>query len=85
MEVGVRELKNNLSRYLARVSTGDEVIITDRGRAVARITPIGTERTIDRLIAQGVVTPASRAKQPAPSKRVRPTQPVSTLVADQRR
>jgi prevent-host-death family protein len=85
VEVGVRELKNNLSRYLAQVSTGKEVIITDRGRAVARITPIGTERNIDKLIAQGVVTPASTAKQVAPIKRVLTKKPVSSLVADQRR
>lgn len=59
----MREHNNNLSRYLARVHGGDEVMISDRGRAVAKIALIGTERTIDRLIAQGVVTPASRAKQ----------------------
>lgn len=85
MEVGVRELKNNLSRYLAQVSTGNEVIVTDRGRAVARITPIGAERTIDKLIAQGVITPASATKQVAPGKRVSSKKPVSPLVADQRR
>lgn len=84
MEVGVRELKNNLSRYLAKVSAGDEVIVTDRGRAVAKITPIGTERTLDRLITQGIVTPASVTKKAAPLKRVRPTQAVSPLIADQR-
>lgn len=85
MEVGVRELKNNLSRYLARVGEGGEVIVTDRGRAVAKITPIGTERTIDRLIAQGIVTPAVAVKRPAPRSRVRAKEPVSPLVADQRR
>ena len=84
MEIGVRELKNNLSRYLAKVSAGDEVIVTDRGRAVAKITPIGTERTLDRLITQGIVTPASVTKKAAPLKRVRPTQAVSPLIADQR-
>jgi hypothetical protein len=30
MEVGVRELRNNLSRYLDRVRGGEEVVITDR-------------------------------------------------------
>ncbi len=85
MEVGVRDLKNNLSRYLARVSAGDEVIVTDRGRAVARITPIGTESTIDRLIALGVVTPAAVAKHDVPTTRVHAGQAVSPLIADQRR
>ncbi len=85
MEVGIRELKNNLSRYLAQVGNGDEVIVTDRGRAVARITPIGVERTIDRLIAQGVVIPASETKRAAPTKRETTKQPVSPLIAEQRR
>lgn len=84
MEVGVRELKNNLSRYLAKVGTGDEVIVTDRGRAIAKITPIGTQRTLDRLIAEGIVTPAPVVKKDAPTKRVRPRQAVSPLIADQR-
>jgi prevent-host-death family protein len=85
VEVGVRDLKNNLCRYLARVGTGTEIIITDRGRAVARITPVNTETTINRLIAQGVVTPAPLTKQVAPTKRVHPKEPISSLVADQRR
>ena len=59
MEVGVRELRNNLSRYLERVRDGEEVVVTDRGRAIARVSPIGVERVLDRLIADGVVTPAT--------------------------
>ena len=85
MEVGIRELKNNLSRYLSQVDAGGEITVTDRGRAVARITPIRSERTIDRLIAQGVVTPALSPKRRAPTSRVRATQPVTPLIADQRR
>lgn len=37
MEVSVRELKNRLSEYLRKVSAGQEVIITSRGRAVAQL------------------------------------------------
>jgi hypothetical protein len=32
MEVGVRELRNHLSRYLHRMRYSDEVVVTDRGR-----------------------------------------------------
>jgi prevent-host-death family protein len=85
VEVGVRDLKNNLSRYLDGVEEGVAVLVTDRGRPVARITPIGVERTIDSLIAQGIVTRASLGKQPAPTRRIRARQPVSPLVGDQRR
>jgi prevent-host-death family protein len=85
MEVGIRDLKNNLSRYLAQLVDGDEIVVTDRGRAIAKIIPTGTERTIDRLIDQGIVTRAGSVKRLAPQKRVRPTRPVSPLVAEQRR
>jgi len=84
MEVGVRELRDNLSRYLDRVRDGEEVVVTDRGRAIARVLPIGADRVLDRLIASGVVT---RARNPARRRR-RPRDtsgPVSDLVADQRR
>jgi prevent-host-death family protein len=84
VEVGIRELKNHLSQYLAAVGGGDEVVVTDRGRAVARITAIETERTIDRLIAEGVITPAKSVRRPAPASRIRATEPVSPLVDEQR-
>lgn len=84
IQVGVRELRNNLSRYLERVRGGEEVIVTDRGSAVARVLPIGTERVLDRLIAEGIVTPAAQVKRPAGGP-IKGTGTVSDLIADQRR
>ena len=40
MEVPIREMKNRLSKYLKLVQSGSDVVITDRGRPVARLTPI---------------------------------------------
>ena len=37
INVGIKEVKNNLSRLLARVKAGEEILITKRGRPVARI------------------------------------------------
>ena len=37
--VGLRELKNNLSRYVRRVQAGEAVAITDRGLVIAELTP----------------------------------------------
>lgn len=37
--VGVRELRQNLSRYLARVKDGETLAVTERGREVARLIP----------------------------------------------
>jgi prevent-host-death family protein len=39
--VGVRELRQNLSRYLDRVKAGEPFVVTERGRAVARLVPSG--------------------------------------------
>ena len=84
MEVGIRELKNQLSRYLERVRDGDEVVVTDRGRAIARVVPFGDERVLDRLVAEGVVTPARREKRRA-TKPITTKGTVSDLVVEQRR
>lgn len=40
MEVSIREMKNRLSKYLKLVRTGKDVVITDRGRPVARLTVV---------------------------------------------
>lgn len=37
--VGSRELKNRLGRYLRAVRQGKTLIITDRGKAVAKLSP----------------------------------------------
>ena len=37
--VGLRELKNKLSKYVARARSGESVSITDRGRIVAELSP----------------------------------------------
>jgi len=44
MEVSIREMKNGLSRYLKLIQSGRDVTITDRGRAVARLTLIPPSR-----------------------------------------
>jgi prevent-host-death family protein len=37
--VGVREFRANLRAYLDRVEAGEDVVVTERGRPVARIVP----------------------------------------------
>ncbi len=59
--IGVRELRQHASRYLAQVEAGEELAITNRGRTVARLVPISDgERSREALIEAGVLTPASR-------------------------
>jgi prevent-host-death family protein len=38
--VGVRELRQNLSRYLERVKEGETLTVTERGHEVARLSPL---------------------------------------------
>lgn len=42
-KVGVRELRQNLSRYLARVKDGASLEVTEHGRVVARLSPAGEQ------------------------------------------
>lgn len=51
--VGVRELRQNLSRYLVKVKEGESFAVTERGREVARLTPSGpADSPIARLVAE---------------------------------
>ncbi len=55
--IGVRELRQHASRYLERVAHGESLVVTDRGRPVARLVPVATDPWADR-IASGKVIPA---------------------------
>ncbi len=84
MDVGIRELRAGLSRYVARVKEGEEITVTEHGKPVARLVPLEGERKIDRLIREGVVIPArSRTgwlPEPIKTKGI-----VSDIVLEQRR
>lgn len=84
-EAGVRDLRDHLSRYLERVRSGEELTVTDRGRPIARLVPVGDTNTFDRLIADGLIVPAASRRRARPKARVAATGPVSDLVAAQRR
>lgn len=84
-EAGIRDLRDHLSRHLERVRAGEELLITDRGRPIARLVPVESENTFDRLVAEGLVTPAVSRGRDRPTTPVAATGPVSELVAEQRR
>lgn len=85
MEAGVRELRDHLSRYLAEVREGAEITVTDHGHAVARLVPLDRKRPLDRLVAEGLVTPAGSRKRPRAQQPIAARGTVSDLVAEQRR
>ncbi len=87
IEVGVRELKTHLSSYLDRVQAGAEIVVTEHGRPIARLTTLDPDT--DRLVAMtkaGIVRPASEPRA-LPSRRMRldGDGEIEQLVAEQRR
>jgi prevent-host-death family protein len=65
----VSELKSRLSSYLAYVQQGEEIIVRDRNRPIARIVPLttagGDEVEEISLVAAGVIKLPARDKLPA--------------------
>jgi prevent-host-death family protein len=49
-QIGVRELKDNLSATLARVRRGETITVTDRNRAVAVIVPASAGENLNDLV-----------------------------------
>lgn len=77
MEVPVRELKNRLSEYLRRVQAGEEIVVTSRGKAVARLLAPRVRRrkasaeedAIARLRSQPWIIPPRQHGKPQGSDR----------------
>ena len=83
-EVGVRELRQNLSVYLARVKRGERLAVTERRRVVAVLAPVDvSDDPLSRLVATGRATPATRgiSNLPRPLKRTL-AKPLSRIVRD---
>lgn len=64
VEVGIRELRDNLRAYLLRVKDGEEVLVTERGKPVARISPHGRTSKRQELIAKGILHPPKKPWDP---------------------
>lgn len=86
MEVGVREFRSDLKAWIARVQAGEEVIVTERGRPVARLVGVDRSSVLQDLIDRGVI---SKPDKPATSmrnrKRIHASGSVSELIKEQRR
>jgi prevent-host-death family protein len=54
-EVGVRALHDRLSEHLDRVEQGVEIIVTRRGKRVARLSAIGRDEALTELVRRGLV------------------------------
>ncbi len=56
--VNVRELRQNLSRYLKDVKAGEAIEVAERGEPVAMLVPLRPDDPLADLIAAGKIIPA---------------------------
>jgi prevent-host-death family protein len=85
--VGIRELKAHLSSYVRQVKLGASVVITERGKPVGRIVPIGPslETRLQELREAGLAAWSGRRLSPiAPVAVTRGEQMVSDLLLEDR-
>ena len=87
-EVGVRELKNQLSRYLKRVQEGEEITVTERGRSVARLLPViasDLKKDLEPLLGKGAVRWGGGKPRGTSRRPVIQGRPLSEMVVEDRR
>jgi prevent-host-death family protein len=85
--VGVRELRQNLSRYLDQVKRGTSFVVTERGREIARLTPSGPpDSPIARLVAdRGATMPSGSLATLGPPRQGSAAGPPSEQLIEQQR
>ena len=64
--VGIRALQQHASEVVRRCAAGEMLVITDRGRPVARLVPLGTGG-LDQLVAEGLARPARHRPSDLPA------------------
>ena len=85
--VGIRELRQNLSVYLRRIrEEGRAYEVTERGEPVARLTPLEDRPTslVERMIADGRITSATRSITDLPPPVKLPGKPLSEILQEMR-
>jgi prevent-host-death family protein len=91
ISAGIKDVKNNLSRFLARVKAGEVILITERGRPVARLVKEdngdkSVRAALGPLVQRGLITLPGRSIL---KKRIAavgvPGKPVSEIVTEARR
>lgn len=91
ISAGIKDVKNNLSRLLARVKAGEVILITDRGRPIARIIKENQEDKSMRealvpLVQNGLISLPSRSISKGRISAVEvPGKSVSEMVIEDRR
>lgn len=86
MNVSIADLRAQLSRWIADARDGEDVVITDRGVPVARITGLDSTPILERLTSQGVIGRPRGSDRPVAGGAGRPIpkRPVSDMVDELR-
>ncbi|MBW1814503.1 MAG: type II toxin-antitoxin system prevent-host-death family antitoxin [Deltaproteobacteria bacterium] len=86
--IGIRELKENMSRYMKKVKTGEKIIVTDRKKEIAVIMPLvnkAGEEKLYELIQRGMASWAGSIPEGMPERIITKKQSVSSAVIEDRR
>lgn len=88
--IGSRELKNRLGRYLKVVRRGESLLVTDRGKAVAKLSPMNEEapeeKTLDEALkdleAQGLIHQGHKPLSKRRAVRIKGAPASQTIIED---
>jgi prevent-host-death family protein len=84
MKLGLREANQQFSRLVRAIRAGQEVILTDRGEAIAVVKPLersGREKAFENMVAEGLIRP-SRQRGPMKPSRFRALRVTGKAVAE---
>lgn len=88
---GIKEFKNKLSHYLSFVKNGEDVLISERGKVIARVIKeepqnISLRQALHPMIMRGLITfPAKELNRDIPEPIKVPGKPVSEMLIEGRR
>jgi prevent-host-death family protein len=84
VKLGLREANQDFSRLVRAIRAGQEVVLTDRGEAIAVVKPLernGREKAFQDMVADGLVRP-SRQRGPMKPSRFRALKRTGKAVAE---
>jgi len=84
VQVGVKEFRENLARWLERAAAGEEIVVTDRGKPKARLLGAEGETALERLVREGVVTLPTKPRGKLPPPIPVEGSPVTDILLEQR-
>lgn len=89
VKIGLREANQRFSKYLKMVKEGEEVLLTERGKAVAVIKPVAPEKDLEEdrvkfLEARGTLKRSKKEGFPLHRLITLSGKPLSEIVREER-